>query len=88
MTQSDARMRAEELAVEAVRWKQERAEYQWESGTANDSLGHNDESEIKSLRKMILHLESRIAEKDSKLDTAKDTLVTHYALYSFYFAMC
>ena len=64
--EADARLRAEELAVEAVRWKEERVQYQWEGNGANKSLEHDDSTELHSLRKMVLHLESRISDKSSK----------------------
>jgi chromosome segregation ATPase len=73
--QTDARIRAEELAVEAVRWKEDQGQYQWDAQGGNRSLEQDEDSEIKSLRKMVLHLESRIAEKDAEHTSAKHSQV-------------
>lgn len=73
--EADARVRAEELAVEAVRWKDERVQYQWEGNGANKSLEHDDASELHSLRKMVLHLESRITDKNSAREGERQPLV-------------
>jgi len=61
--ETDARTRAEELAVEAVRWKEERSQYQWEAQGGNQSLEHDDASEVKSLQKLVRHLEKRLADE-------------------------
>ena len=49
--------------------------YQWEGYGANKSLEQEERTEIKSLRKMVLHLEARISDKDAKHDAAKDAQV-------------
>jgi len=73
--ETDARIRAEKLAVEAVRWKEDQGQYQWDEPGGNWSLEQEEDSEIKSLRKMVLHLESRIAEKDAEHTSAKQSQV-------------
>jgi hypothetical protein len=73
--ETDARLRAEELAVEAVRWKDERGQGSLETNEQTQSPQHEAGSEIMSLRKMVLHLESRIAEKsDSTEQREKEKL--------------